>query len=138
MQPSARHDHSSLEIADNGVLSPREDEVNYWSALGKSNDEIALILGISPETVKAHLKNIFSKLHVYNRPSLVTESFRRGILRFGTVLLALCAQYAVELSDEDGMRARFGRRTREVRTIRTVRTTRSRTEQLLALFEDYA
>jgi DNA-binding CsgD family transcriptional regulator len=48
-------------------LSPREVEVLHWLGLGKSNDEIATILGISFHTVKNHLDHIFHKLGVHNR-----------------------------------------------------------------------
>jgi len=53
---------SSLES-----LTPREREVLHWLRLGKSNDEIAIILGISPHTVKNHLEHVFQKLEVNNR-----------------------------------------------------------------------
>jgi len=49
------------------VLSPREREVVHWLGQGKSNDEIATILGISSHTVKNHLDHIFQKLGVHNR-----------------------------------------------------------------------
>lgn len=48
-------------------LTPREREVHHWLALGKSNEEIGIILGISHHTVKNHLERIFQKLGVNNR-----------------------------------------------------------------------
>lgn len=48
-------------------LSPREHEVARWMGQGKSNEEIAIILGISAHTVKNHLEKIFRKLGVENR-----------------------------------------------------------------------
>lgn len=48
-------------------LTPREQEVRYWLGQGKSNEEIAVILGISPHTVKNHLNHLFDKLGVSNR-----------------------------------------------------------------------
>lgn len=48
-------------------LSPRESEVLSWVVQGKSNPEIALLLDISPGTVRRHLENIFPKLGVENR-----------------------------------------------------------------------
>jgi DNA-binding CsgD family transcriptional regulator len=38
-----------------------------WVAQGKSNGEVALILGISEGTVKKHLEHIFEKLGVEKR-----------------------------------------------------------------------
>jgi DNA-binding CsgD family transcriptional regulator len=49
------------------LLTNREREVHHWLTEGKSNDEIAGILGISAHTVKNHLYLIFQKLDVENR-----------------------------------------------------------------------
>jgi DNA-binding CsgD family transcriptional regulator len=54
-----------------GQLTSREREVYYWLCQGKSNEEIALILGISANTVKNHLSPIFQKLGVENRYAAV-------------------------------------------------------------------
>jgi DNA-binding CsgD family transcriptional regulator len=48
-------------------LSHRQAEVLLWVARGKTNDEIAGILGLSLFTVKAHLRAIFAILMVENR-----------------------------------------------------------------------
>jgi DNA-binding CsgD family transcriptional regulator len=48
-------------------ISAREQEVLDWLEQGKSNGEIALILGISEHTVRHHLERIFGKLGVENR-----------------------------------------------------------------------
>jgi DNA-binding CsgD family transcriptional regulator len=48
-------------------LSPRETEVLTWVTVGKTNPEIAVILGLSPRTVQTHLERIFEKLGVENR-----------------------------------------------------------------------
>ncbi len=50
-------------------LSPREAEILFWVAQGKSNPEIGTILQISPATAKKHLENIFTKLGTENRAS---------------------------------------------------------------------
>lgn len=52
-------------------LSDREHEIVHWVRLGKTNFEISMILGISPNTVKNHLKRIFSKLDVCSRAQAV-------------------------------------------------------------------
>jgi DNA-binding CsgD family transcriptional regulator len=49
------------------ALSPREHEVFHWLELGKTNEEIGIVLGISHHTVKNHLDRIFQKLGVHNR-----------------------------------------------------------------------
>jgi DNA-binding CsgD family transcriptional regulator len=48
-------------------LTPRETEVLGWVAQGKSNRDIAAILGTSPRTVQKHLERVFQKLGVDNR-----------------------------------------------------------------------
>ncbi len=53
------------------ALSPREEEILRWVAEGKSNDEVAIILGMSVNTVKTHLKRSFKKLGVENRTAAV-------------------------------------------------------------------
>jgi len=48
-------------------LSGRESEVAHWLAEGKTNPEIALILGLSARTVEKHVEHILAKLGVPNR-----------------------------------------------------------------------
>ncbi len=52
-------------------LSERELEIIYWVRVGKTNQEIGEILFISQNTVKSHLKRIFSKLNVTTRAQAV-------------------------------------------------------------------
>ncbi|HOY71204.1 MAG TPA: LuxR C-terminal-related transcriptional regulator [Methylotenera sp.] len=52
-------------------LSDREHEIIHWVRMGKTNFEISMILSISPNTVKNHLKRIFSKLDVTCRAQAV-------------------------------------------------------------------
>ena len=48
-------------------LTPRELEVLAWIGRGKTNRDIAEILGMSPRTVNTHLEHIFVKLGVETR-----------------------------------------------------------------------
>jgi DNA-binding CsgD family transcriptional regulator len=48
-------------------LTPRQLDVASWIARGKSNDEIAAILEVGVDTVKAHVKAINGKLGADNR-----------------------------------------------------------------------
>ncbi|MEO0315474.1 MAG: hypothetical protein RI928_1930 [Pseudomonadota bacterium] len=48
-------------------LTPRELDVLTWLARGKTNRDIAEILGMSPRTVNKHLEHIFVKLGVETR-----------------------------------------------------------------------
>lgn len=50
-------------------LTPREAEILFWVAQGKTNFEIGTILQISPATAKKHIENIYGKLGAENRAS---------------------------------------------------------------------
>ncbi|MGK5079766.1 LuxR C-terminal-related transcriptional regulator [Janthinobacterium sp. HLX7-2] len=57
------------------AASARELEVLRWVSIGKSNQEVGQILGISGGTVKSHLQRIYKLLDVSNR----TQAVSRGI-----------------------------------------------------------
>jgi len=57
-------------------LTLREAEVLTWIARGKSNRDIAEILGLSPRTVNKHLEQIYSKLGVENRTAAAALAMR--------------------------------------------------------------
>jgi len=59
------------------VLTPRERDVLAMISQGLSNKRTARALNISPETVKSHVKRIFSKLAVSTRGA---AAFRAGSL----------------------------------------------------------
>jgi LuxR family transcriptional regulator, maltose regulon positive regulatory protein len=61
-------------------LSPREVAIVELIAQGQSNKEIARRLGIAPETVKTHLKNIFAKLAVERRAQAVSRAHSLGLI----------------------------------------------------------
>jgi DNA-binding NarL/FixJ family response regulator len=57
----------SAELSSAFGLTMREGEVLSWLAKGKTNRDIAQILGLSPRTVDKHLEQIYAKLGVENR-----------------------------------------------------------------------
>ncbi|WP_208300032.1 XrtB/PEP-CTERM-associated transcriptional regulator EpsA [Aquabacterium sp. A08] len=61
-------------------LSARELEIMEWVRMGKTNQEIGMILDISAFTVKNHVQRIFKKLDVVNRAQAVAKvtSLRKG------------------------------------------------------------
>jgi LuxR family maltose regulon positive regulatory protein len=63
-----------------GALSRREVVIVRQIGQGQSNKEIARRLGIAPETVKTHIKNIFSKLGVERRTHAVLRAHSLGLL----------------------------------------------------------
>jgi DNA-binding NarL/FixJ family response regulator len=62
-------------------LTPRELEVLTLVAEGLGNKEIAAELAISEKTVKNHISNIFSKLHVYDRTQAMLYAIRAGLVQ---------------------------------------------------------
>lgn len=61
-------------------LSEREVEVLRYVADGRRNHEIAAMLCVALETVKAHMKHIFEKLGATDRTQAVAIAVRRGII----------------------------------------------------------
>jgi len=62
-------------------LTSREGEVLSWLSKGKTNRDIAQILGLSPRTVDKHLEQIYAKLGVENRTAaaaVATRASRRN------------------------------------------------------------
>lgn len=68
------------EFAPLQELTAREIEVLTLVAKGFANREVARAIGRTPETVKAHLKNIMEKLEVGDRTEAVVHAVRRGII----------------------------------------------------------
>lgn len=61
-------------------LTDKETAILQQVAAGKANKTIAADLGVSEDTVKGHLRSIFSKLGVTDRTKAVTVALRRGII----------------------------------------------------------
>ena len=73
-------DHSVEQSKALDNLTDREQEVLTFLAEGKSNDEIAEVLVISPKTVARHRENIMHKLNLHSRAELVRYAIRKGII----------------------------------------------------------
>lgn len=58
------------------ALTDREREVLKWVSQGDSNKAIAIRLGVQEVTVKAHLRQIFAKLQVFNRTQAASLALR--------------------------------------------------------------
>ena len=62
------------------ALSPRETGILTLIAEGLSNKEIARNLDIGPETVKSHIKSVFTKLGVERRAHAVSRAQTLGLV----------------------------------------------------------
>jgi DNA-binding NarL/FixJ family response regulator len=58
------------------ALTDREREVLKWVSQGDSNKAIAIKLGVQEVTVKAHLRQIFTKMQVFNRTQAASLALR--------------------------------------------------------------
>ena len=63
------------------MLTAREMDVLKYLALGKTREEVGIILGISFETVRTHTKTIQVKLDAPNTAGAVSRAYELGILR---------------------------------------------------------
>lgn len=86
LQAVAQAAHTQLESLSepsNAIrpnLSNREVTILHWIAAGKTNGEIAVILGIGVPTVATYIKRIFHKLEVTDRSSAAITAIRLGII----------------------------------------------------------
>jgi DNA-binding CsgD family transcriptional regulator len=55
-------------------LTDRETEILTWVARGKTNQEIAALLVLSPHTVRKHLERTYEKLRVHTRTAAVARA----------------------------------------------------------------
>ncbi|MDQ6433753.1 LuxR C-terminal-related transcriptional regulator [Mesorhizobium sp. LHD-90] len=60
-------------------LSDRERECLYWVSEGKTTDEVALILGVSSNTVNSYVTHAIQKFSASNRVMAVATAIRSGI-----------------------------------------------------------
>ena len=68
------HQHPESPGKTRRLITYRETEILRYVQMGKSNDEIAHLLGISPLTVKNHVQKILHKLGVNNRAHAVAKA----------------------------------------------------------------
>lgn len=61
-------------------LSDRERECLLWVAEGKTTEEVALILGVSGNTVNSYVTNAIQKLSASNRAMAIATAIRSGII----------------------------------------------------------
>jgi DNA-binding NarL/FixJ family response regulator len=63
------------------ALTPREKEVLYWIAQGRSNKEIGEVLHIGIKTVKTHVSHLLEKLQLTDRTQLAIYAHENDLHR---------------------------------------------------------
>jgi len=81
MSPSiARKIITSFQPEKDNLLTKRELEILQELSIGANNKKIAEDLFISTNTVKAHIKNIYKKLHVHSRAEAVSKAIKKRMI----------------------------------------------------------
>lgn len=75
----ARRIINSFRVIEN-PLSERETEILRMLSKGLNYKEIAERVFLSPHTVKTHIKNIYSKLHVGNRAEAIYKAIKQKLI----------------------------------------------------------
>jgi len=71
---------AEISAEDSPKLTPRELEVLQLIVLGRSNREIATVLGVSANTVNVHRANLMQTLNLHNTAELVVYAIRNGLV----------------------------------------------------------
>lgn len=78
--PMPRVSAAQERATPGGQITAREQQILAWVRDGKSNQQIATLLGISGFTVKNHLQKIMRKLGACNRTQAAALAIQRGVL----------------------------------------------------------
>lgn len=62
------------------TLTDREKQVLKLVAEGRSNKEVAQVLGISVKTAMSHREHVMEKLHLHSRTELILFAIRKGVI----------------------------------------------------------
>ncbi|MGH3373580.1 MAG: response regulator transcription factor [Actinoallomurus sp.] len=74
-------DHADERLTELADLTDRERDVMVMVAAGRTNDEIAESLRISPFTAKTHVNRAMTKLGAHDRAQLVIMAYETGLVR---------------------------------------------------------
>ncbi len=112
----------------NSILRNRETEALALAAEGKTREETAIIMGVSPETVKAHWSRAMKTMDATNRANLIALAFCNNILRPLLVLLMITQVTGFEHMPTRPVRTRtvprtmrIGRRGRSIREMTVIK-----------------
>ncbi len=72
--------HLLAQASMQDPLSDRERECLFWVSEGKTTDEVALILGVSSNTVNSYITHAIQKFSASNRAMAIATAIRSGII----------------------------------------------------------
>jgi DNA-binding NarL/FixJ family response regulator len=72
--------HDTPDGDEHGELTPREKQILQLIAQGKSNKDIAYLLGLSVNTVSVHRNNLMHKMKIHRTAELVLYAIRKGLV----------------------------------------------------------
>jgi PAS domain S-box-containing protein len=81
VHPHAHSEGRSELAAEPPALTPREHEVLSLLGEGLTTEQMADRLGLSPETVRNHIKGLLAGLHAKSRLEAVLTAYKLGILQ---------------------------------------------------------
>ena len=73
--------HGAAAADEYERLTDREKQVLKLVAEGRSNKEVAALLGISVKTAMSHREHVMEKLRAHNRTDLIRFALRHGVIR---------------------------------------------------------
>ncbi len=76
----SRTTHLIAGTATQDPLSDRERECLFWVSEGKTTDEVAVILGVSSNTVNSYITHAIQKFSASNRAMAIATAIRSGII----------------------------------------------------------
>lgn len=62
------------------ILTEREREVLNWVKFGKTDSDVAMLLGTKSRTIKFHVENAMRKLHAGTRTEAVARALAQGLI----------------------------------------------------------
>jgi transcriptional regulator EpsA len=74
----------SIVLPGETLVTAREVEILHWIKEGKTTQDIATVLELSPFTVKNHVQRILKKLQAKSRSHAIAQAISRGLLRDGS------------------------------------------------------
>lgn len=97
---------TDFAIDTHGTLTPRQEEVFHWKLLGKTDEEVAIIISATHRTIRAHVANIRERMNASNLTHAALIGFQKGFIKTLALTICLC------VANPDAEQARAGRMVR--------------------------